>query len=54
MPKEVSPTRKQLLGRIERMQRDCIMKKLGIKKEEWPEDTLDRLFFITNSEAFKL
>lgn len=54
MPNEVSPTRKQLLGRIERSQRDILMRKLDIKKEEWPEDTTDRLFFITNSDAYKL
>lgn len=53
-PDDISPTRKQLLGRIERMQQQCMMKKFGIKNEEWPEDTTDRLFFITNSNAFKI
>lgn len=53
-PNDISPTRKQLLGRIERMQQKCVMKKFGIKNEEWPEDTTDRLFFITNSNAFKI
>lgn len=54
MPNDVSPTRKQLLGRIERSQRENLMRKLNIKKEEWPEDTIDRLFFVTNSNAFRL
>ena len=53
-PKAVSPTRKQLLGRMEREQRKFIMKKMGIKEKEWPEDTNDRLFFIINSNAFVL
>ena len=53
-PNDISPTRKQLLGRIERMQQQCMMKKFGIKNEEWPEDTTDRLFFITNSNVFKI
>ena len=53
-PNDVSPTRKQLLGRIERMQQQCVMGKFGIKNEEWPDDTTDKLFFITNSNAFKV
>jgi hypothetical protein len=24
------------------------------KKEEWPDDTIDRLYFITNSSAFTI
>lgn len=54
MPNAITPTRQQLLGRIERKQRNCIMEKMGIKKEEWPEDTIDRLYFITNSGAFTI
>ena len=53
-PNEILPTRKQLLARIEREQRQCIMKTFGIKSEEWPEDTTGRLFFITNSKTFKI
>ena len=53
-PNEILPTRKQLLGRIEREQQQCIMKTFGIKSEEWPEDAVGRLFFITNSNAFKI
>ena len=53
-PNEILPTRKQLLGRIERTQQQCVMNKFGIKNEEWPEDAADRLFFITNSNAFKI
>lgn len=53
-PNEILPTRKQLLGRIERKQQQCIMKTFGIKSEEWPEDAAGRLFFITNSNAFKI
>lgn len=53
-PNEILPTRKQLLGRIERTQQQCVMNKFGIKNEEWPEDSADRLFFITNSNAFKI
>lgn len=53
-PKAVMQTRKQLLGRIERQQRNVLMKKLGFeKREDWPKDTLNRLYFITNSNAFK-
>ena len=54
MPNAITPTRQQLLGRIERKQRNCIMEKMGFKKEEWPEDTADRLYFITNSGAFTI
>lgn len=54
MPDAITPTRQQLLGRIERKQRNCIMEKMGIKKEEWPDDTIDRLYFITNSGAFTI
>lgn len=54
MPDQITPTRKQLLGRLERRQRRCVMQKFGFKENEWPEDTTDRLFFITNSIAFKL
>ena len=53
-PNEILPTRKQLLGRIERIQQQCVMEKFGIKKEEWPEDVTNRLFFIINSNAFKI
>lgn len=53
-PNDISPTRKQLLGRIERKQQQCIMKKFGVKSEEWPEDATGRLFFITNTNAFKI
>lgn len=53
-PNEISPTKKQLMGRIEREHRKIIMKKMGFKDNEWPEDTNDRLFFIINSNAFKL
>lgn len=53
-PKTVVQTRKQLLGRIERQQRIVLMEKLGFEKQEdWPKDTLNRLYFITNSTAFK-
>lgn len=55
VPNAVSPTRRQLLGRVEREHRFGFMKNLGFQKEsDWPEDTLNRLFFITNSDAFKL
>ena len=53
-PNDIPPTRKQLLGRIERTQQQWLMKKFCIRNEEWPEDTTDRLFFITNSNAFKI
>lgn len=53
LPNDITPTRKQLIGRIERGQRVWLMEKMGLKKEEWPDDTNDRLFFITNSNAFK-
>ena len=53
-PNDILPTRKQLFGRIERMQQQYLMRKFGVKKEECPEDTIDRLFFITNSNAYKL
>lgn len=53
VPNELSPTRKQLMGRIEREHRDMIMRKMGFKDDEWPENTNNRLFFIINSTAFK-
>lgn len=53
-PNEITPTRKQLMGRVEREHRNKIMRKMGFKDNEWPEDTNDRLFFIVNSNAFKL
>lgn len=55
VPNAISPTRRQLLGRVEREQRIEFMKKIGFQNEnDWPENTMKRLFFITNSEAFKL
>ena len=54
MPNTILPTRKQLLGRIERKQRDLLLKKFEITKKDCPEDLEDRLFFITNSNAFKI
>ena len=51
---KIPPTRKQLMGRVERDHRNELMKKMGFKDNEWPEDTNDRLFFIINSNAFKL
>lgn len=54
-PKEIIPTRKQILGRIERKQSECLMRKFGLTKEEWYGNSIsDRVFFITNSNAFKL
>lgn len=53
-PNEITPTRKQLMGRVEREHRNKIMRKMGFKDNEWPEDTNDRLFFVVNSNAFKL
>ncbi len=53
-PNDITPTRKQLMGRVEREHRNKIMRKMGFKDNEWPEDTNDRLFFIVNSNAFKL
>ena len=54
LPGQITPTRRQLIRRIEREQRTWLMEKMGVKKEECPEDANDRLFFITNSSAFKL
>lgn len=54
LPNQITPTRKQLLGRFERRQRRCIMQKFGFKENEWPEDTINRLFFVVNSNTFKL
>lgn len=53
---EVLPTRKQLYGRRKRENRLDIMKKLGLGEEEgkWPKHTDERLFFITNSNIFKM
>lgn len=53
-PNEILPTRKQLLGRLERKQQQCIMTAFGIKSEELSEDATGRLFFITNSNTFKI
>lgn len=45
---------KLITGRVEREQKDKLMKKMGfINKEEWPENTNERLFFVVNSNAFK-
>lgn len=55
VPNAISPTRWQLLGRIEREHRIEFMKKIGFQNEsDWPENTMKRLFFIINSGAFKL
>lgn len=53
---EIPPTRKQLYGRIKRENRMNIMKKLGFGEDpaSWPEGTEERLFFITNSNLFKI
>ena len=53
---EVPSTKKQLYGRIKRENRLNLMKKLGFSEnqEDWPHNTNERLFFITNSNLFKL
>lgn len=53
---DVPQTRKQLYGRIKRENRMNIMKKLGYGEDSagWPDGTNERLFFITNSNLFKL
>lgn len=54
MQKPISTTRKQLTGQIERKKTNEIMKKMGVAKNDWPADTKDRLYFVVNSDAFKL
>lgn len=52
----IHPTQKQLYGRLNRKNRYELMKAIGFSDDEkkWPKDTEDRLFFITNSNIFKL
>ena len=46
---------KQLVGRLERKQRQVFMEKMGYSKDgnDWPSDVNERLIFVTNSEMFK-
>lgn len=46
---------KQLVGRLERKQRQVFMEKMGFSKnrKDWPADVNERLIFVTNSEIFK-
>ena len=53
-PDIILPTRKQLLGRTERLQLQCVMEKFGIKSEKYRNYIKDRLIFITNSNVFKI
>lgn len=54
-PTELIPTRKQILGRIEREQRNCLMRAFGLNNEEWSGNAIsERVFFVTNSNAFKV
>ena len=53
-PTELIPTRKQMLGRVEREQRNCLMRAFGLNNEEWSDKAIsERVFFIINSNAFK-
>ena len=52
-PIEIKPTRRQLLAQIERNYQNTLMRKLGIKQEEFSERLTNRLFFTVNSNIFK-
>ena len=51
---KVTPNRKQRLGRIDRNRRNFIMKKMNVYESEFSNGTKERLFFVTNSDIFKL
>lgn len=54
MEQPISTTRKQLTGQIERNQINEIMEKMGFSKNDWPAEIKDRLYFVVNSNVFKL
>lgn len=53
-PNFIKPTQKQKLGKLERKQRQEIMNRMGLKQEEQTEDIDNRLFFVVNSNIFKI
>lgn len=52
-PNAIKPTRRQLLAQIERNHQNKLIKKMGLKDNEWTKDIADRLFFTVNSNIFK-
>lgn len=52
-PYALKPTRRQLLGGIEREHQNRLIEKMGIKQEEFTERIANRLFFTVNSNIFK-
>ena len=53
-PGAVTPTQRQRIRRLEREQQECLMQKMGIKKENWTDYIKDRLFFTVNAPIFKM
>lgn len=53
-PNGIKPTRRQLLAQIERSHQNKLMRKLGIKQEEFSQGITNRLFFTVNSNIFKI
>lgn len=50
----IMPSKKQMIGQIERKQRHVFREKMSAKTQiEWPLESEKRLLFVTNSEAFK-
>lgn len=52
-PNAISPTRRQLLGGIERMHQNKLIEKMNIKQEEFSKRIANKLFFTVNSNIFK-
>lgn len=53
-PGFMKPTQKQKIGRLERKQKQEIMKRMNLRDNEQTEEMGNRLFFTVNSSIFKL
>lgn len=53
-PGAIVPTQRQKMRRLERWQREHLMQRMGVKKENWTDEIKDRLFITVNESILKL
>lgn len=53
-PGAIKQTRRQMIGRIERLQQRYILQKMRIEEEHWSEYLYNRLFFTINEPVFQI
>ena len=51
-PKAIEPTKKHLMGRIERQHQNLLLQKMRIDKKDISDELKNRLFFIVNAPIF--